>query len=139
MWIGTVGWHKNSKKGVTRALFTYDRDLAHARWDHLPKMRVSLSACPEHQLTWTLAFYHIHRLPPHHVTPSEYPQGQSITPAKSGGSIGIGVRPYIPRHFATLTRKAHTSMGHETNIDPIRVLEKQIEEGKGDIIKLKRT
>jgi len=30
-------------------------------------------------------------------------------------------------------------MGHETNIDSIRALEKQIEEDKGDIIKLKRT
>ena len=30
-------------------------------------------------------------------------------------------------------------MGHEANIDSIRALEKQIEEGKGDIIKLKRT
>ena len=29
-------------------------------------------------------------------------------------------------------------MGHETNIDSIRALEKQIEEGRGDIIKLKR-
>ena len=29
-------------------------------------------------------------------------------------------------------------MGHETNIDSIQALDKQIEEGKGDIIKLKR-
>jgi len=29
-------------------------------------------------------------------------------------------------------------MGHEANMDSIRVLEKQIEEGKGDVIKLKR-
>jgi hypothetical protein len=30
-------------------------------------------------------------------------------------------------------------MGRETNIELIRVLEKQIDEGRGDIIKLKRT
>jgi len=29
-------------------------------------------------------------------------------------------------------------MGHEANIDPIQALDKQIEEGKGDLIKLKR-
>ena len=38
----------------------------------------------------------------------------------------------------TLTQSGHHSMGREINIDLIRALEEQIEEGKGDIIKLKR-
>ena len=43
----------------------------------------------------------------------------------------------IPKGSITLTLSG-TSMGREVNVDAIRVLEKQIEEGKGDTITLKR-
>jgi len=56
----------------------------------------------------------------------------------SGEGTGIDVRVKIPRHSAVLTHRG-PSMGRETNIDSIHALEKQIEEGKGDIIQLKRT
>ena len=42
-------------------------------------------------------------------------------------------------HIATPDIVGSTSMGPEINIDSIRALERQIEEGTGDIIRLKRT
>jgi len=80
-----------------------------------------------------------YRLPSCDDTSSLHPQRRNISLTRLEANIGIDVRGSFPGHFTALTRKVHTSMGHETNIDSIRALEKQIEEDKGDIIKLKRT
>jgi len=72
------------------------------------------------------------------VAHPRYPRRQitRVSPRISR-AIGIDVRGRfcgIPRHL----HESNASMGPEANIDAIRALERRIEEGKGDIIKLKR-